>query len=156
MERRKVCRYRSFLISWTTSWPAVLIKYSWKNRDTPLNRDIPIIKKGIRLDPIATAICLNIMAIAYRMVGQYDKAIAYLETATKRYPDHLFSHLNLSACYILAGREKEALLEAKEVLRLKPKFSVDRFANTLPLKNQEEKKRFLGALSVAFADQSSQ
>jgi tetratricopeptide (TPR) repeat protein len=117
---------------------------------------IPIIKKGIRLDPIATAISLNTMAIAYRMVGQYDKAIAYLETATQRYPDHLFSHLNLSACYILADRKKEAYLEAKEVLRLNPKFSIDRFATTLPLKNQEEKKRFIGALSVAFADQSTQ
>jgi len=92
---------------------------------------IPICKKAMRLNPIPPAPYFNSMAIAYRMVGQYDKAIEYLEKGTQRYPNHIFSHLNLSACYILAGREQEAYTEAKEVLRLKPKFSVDRFAKTL-------------------------
>lgn len=90
-------------------------------------------------------------AISYRMIGQYDKAIEYLERATKQYPDFLFAHLNLSACYILAGREKEAYAEAKEVLRLNPKFSVDRFDKALQLRNQEEKKKFIGALKKAFS-----
>jgi len=112
---------------------------------------IPICKKAMRLNPIPPAPYFNSMAIAYRMVGQYDKAIEYLEKGTQRYPNHIFSHLNLSACYILAGREQEAYTEAKEVLRLKPKFSVDRFAKTLQLKNQEEKKRFIGALRKAFS-----
>ena len=94
------------------------------------------------------------MAIAYRMVGQFDTAIEYLEMGTQRYPNHIFSHLNLSACYILAGREQEAYTEAREVLRLKPKFSVDRFAKTLQLKNQEEKERFIGALKKAFSVQT--
>ncbi|MCP4372569.1 MAG: tetratricopeptide repeat protein, partial [Deltaproteobacteria bacterium] len=115
---------------------------------------IPILKKAIRLNPIAPAQYFNAMAIAYRMVGQYDKAIEYLEKGTQRYPNHLFSHLNLSACYILAGREQEAYAEAKEVLRLNHKFSIDQFAKTLPLKNQKEKKRFIGALRKAFSVQS--
>jgi tetratricopeptide (TPR) repeat protein len=65
------------------------------------------------------------MAIAYRMVGRYDKAIGYLEKGNQRFPNHLFSHLNLSACYILADREEEARAEAKEVLRINPDFSLD-------------------------------
>jgi len=112
---------------------------------------IPICKKAMRLNPIAPAPYFNSMAIAYRMVGQYDKAIEYLEEGTQRYPNYIFSHLNLSACYILVGQEQEAYTEAKEVLRLKPKFSVDRFAKTLQLKNQEEKNRFIGALRKAFS-----
>ena len=113
-----------------------------------------MLTKAIRLNPITPGRYLNAIAISYRMVGQYDKAIEYLERATKKYPDFLFAHLNLSACYILAGREKHAYAEAKEVLRLNPKFSVDKFGKTLQLRNQEEKKRFIGALRKAFSAQN--
>ncbi len=115
---------------------------------------IPIIKKAIRLNPITPAPYYNVIAIAYRMEGQLDKAIDWLEKGIQRYPNILFSHLNLSACYILAGREQKAHEEAKEVLRLNPKFSLDRFEKALPLKDQEEKKRFIGALRKAFSFQS--
>ena len=116
---------------------------------------IPMLTKAIRLNPITPGRYLNAIAISYRMVGQYDKAIEYLEKATKRYPNFLFAHLNLSACYILAGRDKEAYAEAKEVLRLNPKFTVDRFAKALQLRNQEEKDRFIGALRKAFSVQGN-
>jgi len=112
---------------------------------------IPIIKKALRLNPFASAGYFHVMAIAYRMVGQYDKAIEYLESGIQRNPDHFFAHLNLSACYILADREKEARAEAKEVLRINPNFSIDKFAKTLQLKNQEEKKKLIGALRKAFS-----
>ena len=115
---------------------------------------IPIIKKAIRLNPITPAPYYNVIAISYRMEGQLDKAIDWLEKGIQRYPNILFSHLNLSACYILAGREQKAHEEAKEVLRLNPKFSLDRFEKALPLKDQEEKKRFIGALRKAFSFQS--
>lgn len=112
---------------------------------------IPIIKKALRLNPFASAGYFNAMAIAYRMIGQYDKAIEYLESGIQRNPDHFFAHLNLSACYILADREEEARAEAKEVLRINPNFSIDKFAKTLQLKNQEEKKKLIGALRKAFS-----
>ena len=115
---------------------------------------IPVLQKAIRLNPITPAPYFNVIAIAYRMVGQFDKAIEYLEKGIQQYPNFLFGHLNLSACYILAGREQEAHKEAKEVLRLNPKFSLDRFDKALPLKDQEEKKRFIGALRKAFSFQS--
>ena len=115
---------------------------------------MPVIKKALRLNPIPPSHYLNQMAIAYRMVGKYDNAIEYLEKCTRRYPNHLFSHLNLSACYILAGREQEAKDQAKEVLRIKANFSIDKFEKALPLKNQDEKQRFIGALRKAFSAQS--
>ena len=115
---------------------------------------IPILQKAMRLNPITPAPYFNVMAIAYRMVDQLDKAIEFLEKGIQRYPNLLFLHLNLSACYILAGREQEAQKEAKEVLRLNPKFSLDRFKKALTLKDQEEKKRFIGALRNAFSVQN--
>lgn len=83
------------------------------------------------------------------MIGQYNDAIKHLEKSTQQYPTHLFSHLNLAACYILAGREQQAYEKAKEVYKINPKFTLDQFAKTLPLKKQEEKNRFIGALKKA-------
>jgi adenylate cyclase len=107
---------------------------------------IPILKKAIRLNPVASGLYVHHIAIAYRMMEQYDKAVEYGEKAVQRSPNYHFAHLNLAACYLLAGREEEARAEAKEVIRLNPGFSLVKFAKTVPLKNQEELKRFIAAL----------
>jgi len=107
---------------------------------------IPILKKAIRLNPVASGLYVHHIAIAYRMMEQYDKAVEYGEKAVQRSPNYHFAHLNLAACYLLAGREEEARAEAKEVIRLNPGFSLDKFAKTVPLKNQEELKRFIASL----------
>ena len=107
---------------------------------------IPILKKAIRLNPVASGLYVHHIAIAYRMMEKYDKAVEYGEKAVQRSPNYHFAHLNLAACYLLAGREEEARAEAKEVIRLNPGFSLDKFAKTVPLKNQEELKRFIAAL----------
>jgi len=43
----------------------------------------------------------------------------------------------------------EARAQAKEIMRLNPKFSVERFARTDPQKNQVVKKRYIDALRKA-------
>ncbi|MBW1797353.1 MAG: hypothetical protein JRJ21_02870 [Deltaproteobacteria bacterium] len=48
----------------------------------------------------------------------------------------MFTHLTLAVCFISLGREEEARAEAKEVLRILPKFSLEHFAKTLPYKDQ--------------------
>jgi len=110
---------------------------------------IPIIEKAIRLNPMASSGYFNTMAIAYRMLGQYDLAIEYLEKGVQRNPDYFFSRLNLSACYIMAGQEQKAYTQAKEVIGLNPNFSLDQFAMMLPSKNQEEKNMLIDALRMA-------
>lgn len=115
---------------------------------------IPLFKKALRLHPMAPPFYTNSIASAYSALGKYDKAIEFLEKGNQRYPNNLFSHLSLSANYIFVGRDQEAHKEAKEVLRLNPNFSIDRFAQTLPSKNLERKKKFIEALRKAFSVQS--
>jgi len=50
---------------------------------------------------------------------------------------------------MLAGREDEARTQAAELLRIDPKFSLERFAKTLTYKNQTEIDRYIGALRKA-------
>ena len=47
------------------------------------------------------------------------------------------------------GREKEARAEAAEVLRINPKFSLDKFAVTIPYKDQARTDLILDALRKA-------
>jgi len=110
---------------------------------------IPILKKAIRLNPMAANIYLHHIAIAFRMMGQYDNAIEYGEKTVQGSPNYHFGHLNLAACYILAGRTEEARTEAKEVLRINPDFSLEQFAKIVPLKSQKEREKFIGALRKA-------
>jgi len=47
------------------------------------------------------------------------------------------------------GKEKEAHAEAKEVLRLNPRFSLEGLGKNLPYKNQDQIDRFIEALRKA-------
>ena len=114
---------------------------------------ILVLQKAMKLNPIPPPQYLNIIAVNYRILGQYNKAIDYLEKTVSSHPDHLFSLINLSACYVLAGREEEAYIVSEKVLQLYPNFSYDKFAQTVPLKSMEEEKKFYTALKKAFSSQ---
>ena len=54
--------------------------------------------------------------------------------------------MTLAIAYSLAGRQEEASIAAKEVLRLNPKFSVALYRKTLKYKNQADTERVIGAM----------
>jgi hypothetical protein len=49
----------------------------------------------------------------------------------------------------MMGREKEAAIEAAEVLRINPKFSVDDYIRTLPPQDKPKFDLFVDALRKA-------
>jgi hypothetical protein len=55
----------------------------------------------------------------------------------------------MAMAYSLSGRDEEARIEAAEVLRIQPKFSLEKFAKQVTYKNQEDEERLLGALRKA-------
>jgi adenylate cyclase len=110
---------------------------------------IVILKKAIRLNPIPPSWYLYNLAAVYSGTGQYEKAIIYAKKAVQISPDLIFSHIYLTQCYGFAGQEKEAQAEVKEVLRIKPNFSLDRYSKTLPYKDPNTKKRVLETLRYA-------
>ena len=60
------------------------------------------------------------------MVGQYEEAISAFKKVIHLNPNYLPAHSSLAASYSLTGQEEKAHAEAKEVLRINPKFSVDK------------------------------
>jgi adenylate cyclase len=98
---------------------------------------LALLNKAVRLNPMPPDRYLHEFGSCYRLMGRHDEAIAVLKRVLDGNPDYLNSRLNLITTYVMAGREDAARLEAEEVLRQKPDFSVERFLKDFPYKDQK-------------------
>jgi adenylate cyclase len=110
---------------------------------------ITMCKDAIRLDPIPVSLYYQSLTNAYCLTGEYEEAIAAGKKATSLGPNNLVAHAFLAAAYSLQGREEQARVEAAEVLRINPKFSVEYWEKTMPYKNEADKELTIGALRKA-------
>jgi adenylate cyclase len=110
---------------------------------------IPSLRPALRLNPMPPNIYYRHFAIALRDSGQYDEAIAVAKKAIEREPNDLIAYIALTSTCWMAGRKEEAQIAAREILRINPKFSVERYASTQPLKDKVAKDRMLDALRNA-------
>jgi adenylate cyclase len=92
---------------------------------------IPFFQKSIRLNPISGSMLYNGLGISYWFTGRPEDAVTAWKQGLRRSFDNHFLHLNLASVYIEIGREEEARAEAAEVLRLRPKFSLDNYARAM-------------------------
>jgi len=110
---------------------------------------IPEYKKAIRLDPIPPNYYLWSLGYAYAWTGQFDEAIKWCEKAVRQQPDDIFARIMMASVYSFLGRDEEAQVEAAEVLRINPKFSLEEYAKKIKYKNQDDKDRVIEALRKA-------
>jgi len=110
---------------------------------------IALFKKAIRLNPISPSWYLQYLGRAYILAEKFDEGIAVLENSLERNPDFLPAHIFLAASYSLAGREEEARVSAEEVMRISPKFSLERYSKLLGFKNKADKDLLMNALQKA-------
>jgi len=110
---------------------------------------IVLINKAIRSNPIAPAYYFRLLGSAYRMTDRNEEAIAAYKKSLERSPNDIMTHVFLTISYSLSDRDDEARAQAKEVLRIQPKFSVNRFVKKLPYKDKSETQRSIDALRKA-------
>jgi tetratricopeptide (TPR) repeat protein len=110
---------------------------------------IPLFKEAIRLNPKPPTTYLRFYGIAFRDSGQYDEAIVQAKKATKQEPNDLIAWILLTSSLSLAGRDQEAREAAKEILRIRPKFSVALWEKRSPQKDRAAVKRYCDALRKA-------
>ncbi len=91
----------------------------------------------------------NPLGAAYNAVGRYEEAAEAYEQFLDRRPDSTGGHVGLIASYMWLGREDEAQGYAGDLLRIKPKFSLDSFRKGLFCKDQAYVERLLDALRKA-------
>jgi adenylate cyclase len=110
---------------------------------------IPEYKKAIRLDPIPPHHHLWSLGLSYGYTGQHEEAIAWCEKAVSKEPDDLIARIIMTSVYSWSGRDEEARIEAAEVLRIQPKFTIKSWERRLRYKNQEDNERAISALRKA-------
>ena len=87
--------------------------------------------------------------MAYRLTGQYEEAIETAKKALEEVPNNMFIYLQLAATYSMMGREEEARTAAAEVMKINSRFSLERYAKTIYLRNKADTDRTLEALRKA-------
>jgi adenylate cyclase len=110
---------------------------------------IPPYQKAIRLDPIPTNLYSYSLGLSYGYTGQYEDAIRWCEKAVRQAPDSLYARIMMTVVYNFSGRAEEARAEAAEVLRIQPKFSLEKFEKKLTYKREQDREKFLDALHKA-------
>ena len=110
---------------------------------------IPEYKKAIRLNPIPPNNFFWSLGLSYAYTEQYEEAIKWCEKAVHREPNDLLARMMMTVVYSLSDRDKDAQAEAAEVLRIQPKFTLDKFKKKLTYKREVDRERFLGALHMA-------
>ena len=123
---------------------AVVLRCAGKSKEA-----IPVIRKALRLEPIAPDNYVQQLALVYFQTGDCKEAIAACEKGLKRQPDNLVSRVIMAAVYGSCGREAEARKEAAEVLRINPKFTVESFMRNIPYKNPSDRDRTAQGLRKA-------
>jgi adenylate cyclase len=110
---------------------------------------IDLVKKAIRLNPFAPNWYFYSLGNAFFVLGQYGEAAEAYQKAIQRSPDFLLVRIGLAASFGALGHEEEARAAAIEVLRIDPKFTLERFAHGLLYKDQNDADRYLDALRKA-------
>jgi adenylate cyclase len=110
---------------------------------------ISMFEKAIRLNPFPRAGWFWALGRTYWLAGRYEEAMVACKKALHIQPAYVRAYETLAAIYVELGQEEEARAAAAEVLRLDPKFSVERLAKGFALKDREAKERYLEALRKA-------
>jgi len=110
---------------------------------------IELTKKAMRLSPYYPDLYLGVLGTAYRLMGDYDEAIAAYDKRRDRNPHSTMPYLGLALVYSEVGRDEEAKAAAAEVLKRNPEISLKQVRNRLPYKDPAEVERILAALRKA-------
>jgi adenylate cyclase len=104
---------------------------------------VGVAEKAMRLDPRNRDYYLLFEGASYTQMGRYEEAIPIFKRFLVRYPNIWSAHGLLVVDYTELGREDEARAEAAEVLRISPHFSLDRWMQISPQKDQAFLKRVI-------------
>jgi adenylate cyclase len=86
---------------------------------------IAYFKKAIRIDPFPPPYYYLDLGNAYFLTGNYEEAVKVNKKACALAPDNEGCHRTLAAAYGMLGKDTEAQVEAAELLRIMPEWSIE-------------------------------
>lgn len=103
-------------------------------------------QKAMRLDPAKQDFYAYSAGIAYYGMGRYQEAVNVLKGHLAAYPNNLAARLTAAASYVEVGRDQDARIEANEITRITPHYSV---ASWPGVKDRAMSERFRNDLRKA-------
>jgi adenylate cyclase len=113
-------------------------------------RAILVLESHLRVDPFYPPMTAHFLGVAHYMLEQYSEALPPFQECATRTPNFRPVHSWLAATYAQLGQLRHAQVEAEEVLRLDPSFSIGRSAAyTAVFKNQKDAEHLFDGLRKA-------
>jgi adenylate cyclase len=92
------------------------------------DESIAVTKNAMRLSPYYPALFLRILSMSYLSAGRYKEGLAASELLLARAHKGEFSpfwaHMGLAEAYIGLGQDQKARVNAEEMLKMNPNFSL--------------------------------
>ena len=107
---------------------------------------VEVMEEAIRISPVHPSWFQSGLAAAYRGIGEVEKSIDAAKMGVKINSTDLDAHLILCGDYMISGFLEEAKSLAREIIELDPKFSLDKYADTQPYKNEATLNRLIDEL----------
>ncbi|MEJ2085352.1 MAG: protein kinase [Acidobacteriota bacterium] len=120
--------------------------YNYTGRATEA---IDLATQAIRLTPLFPPLFPAVLASGHYLCDQPQEAIAAARGTIDLAPENLEAQVMLAASLAAAGQAEEAKDPGREILRIKPEFSLEGFAASQPFQDQADLERLLGDLGVA-------
>ena len=110
------------------------------------NEAVEIMEEAIRISPMHPSWYQSGLAAAYREIGEVDKSIDAAKKGVQINSKDIDAHVILCGDYKFSGFLEEAKRSAREIINLDPKFSLDKYADTQPYKNEATLNRLIDDL----------
>ncbi len=110
---------------------------------------IPLIERGMRLDPAGNTQYLHFLGMANLLAGKYETAVALLKQRIALVPGTDFSRSALASALGHLGKIDEARRVWGELEKINPKYSFNEHLGRLPFRRKEDSDRLADGLRKA-------
>jgi adenylate cyclase len=125
-------------------WLSIALRYAGRHEEA-----LRMAEQALRLNPIPPGYYFRSLGIAYIFAGRYEEAITTFKKSRDLAPNDFMTHLHMAIAHIQAGQKDEAHAAIAEVLRIRPKYSLEFLAKSLQYKKKTDKDLYFAALRKA-------
>jgi class 3 adenylate cyclase/TolB-like protein len=113
------------------------------------NQAIKEVKKSVRYARFYAPWMANVLAASYRDLGEFKPSLSIAREALRLDPENVDGLVILCTDYILAKSNRDARQIAEKILEIDPSFSIQRYVNKQPYRNDAVLKDIATSLREA-------